>query len=201
MDAIGDDTLGPAEARQITSHKWFFWISGILAIVLGIFAIIMPHVATLAAEIVIGAIFFASGVVACITAFQARRASRIAAGFLLGLLSVAAGLILLFAPLSGIFALTIVLIAFFVAGGLLKLYFAWKIRPSRGWGWMTFGGLLSVALGALIWSGLPGTAFWALGLLVGIDLIFYGVTLVGLLLAARRVAGDTPGGASRTAGP
>lgn len=183
------DPLPPGLADEITEHKWFFWIGGILSILFGAFAILMPHVATLAAGLAIGIILAANGVVGCITAFRARRASRIAMGFFLGVLCLAAGVLLLAFPVSGIIALTLVLTAFLLASGVLKLFFAWQIRPSAGWAWMLTGGLLSIGLGIIIWSGLPGTAFWVLGLIVGIDLIFYGATLLAMIIAARRTIG------------
>lgn len=175
-------------AEDIRDHKWFFWVVGILSTLFGAAAIIMPNVATLAAPIVIGAVLAAQGVIACIAAFQARKTSRIAMGVALGLLSLAAGVVLLVYPLSGIVVLTLILTGFLLGGGALKLYYAWKMHDSAGWGWMAVAGLLSIALGALIWSGLPGTAFWILGLLVGIDLVFYGISMIATVMAARKLA-------------
>lgn len=187
MTEMLDASSAPSEfADDIHENRWFFWVGGVLSIVFGVLAILMPYIATLAAELVIGAVLAMSGAVEAATAFKARRKTRIAMRFFLGLLSLAAGVLLLIDPLSGIFALTIVLTAFFLASGALKLYFAWKLHPEQGWGWMTFGGILTMGLGILVWSGLPGSAFWVLGLLVGIDLIFYGSTLIATVVVAQR---------------
>lgn len=169
--------------REIAEHQRFFRITGIAAIVLGALAILMPHVATLAASLVIGALFLVNGVVACVTAFSARRAGRTAAGFFLGVLFVIAGALLLFDPEGGVLALTVVLTAFLIVSGAIKLWFGWRLRPVPGSGWMLTGGALSALLGIIIWSGLPGTAFWVLGLIIGIDLIFYGIALLAALRA------------------
>lgn len=169
---------------EIREHRRFFQFTGITAIVLGALAILMPHVATLAASLVLGALFLVNGVIACVTAFRARRAGRTAMGFFLGLLFVIAGAALLFDPEGGVLALTVVLTLFLIVSGLMKLYFGWRLRPAPGAGWMMFGGALSILLGIVIASGLPGTAFWVLGLIIGIDLIFYGIALLAALRAA-----------------
>jgi uncharacterized membrane protein HdeD (DUF308 family) len=189
---IAERHYSPADlAEEIHEHKWYFWIGGALAVVAGACAILMPYVATLAAGLVIGAILAVNGLIQCVVSFKARRASRVAMSFVLGLLGLAAGVFLLVYPLGGVVALTLVLTAFFLAGGLLKLYFAWSVRPSKGGIWLAVAGLLSIGLGVLIWSGLPGTAFWVLGLLVGIDLIFFGITLLATVMEARGLAGHS----------
>lgn len=109
-----------------------------------------------------------------------------AAAIFIGLLSIAAGLFLLLFPLEGVVALTLVLIALFLAAGVVKCAYAWKLRDGKGWGWMLAAGLASLTFGVLIWTGLPGSAFWVLGLLVGIDLMLYGASLLALVIAARR---------------
>lgn len=113
-----------------------------------------------------------------------------AAAIFIGLLSIAAGLFLLLFPLEGVVALTLVLIALFLAAGVVKCAYAWKLRDGKGWGWMLAAGLASLTFGVLIWTGLPGSAFWVLGLLVGIDLMFYGASLLALVITARRQQPD-----------
>ncbi|MGF1607216.1 MAG: HdeD family acid-resistance protein [Rhodothalassiaceae bacterium] len=173
-------------AREILEHKSFFWIAGGLSILIGVVAILLPFAASLAASLMVGALFAAAGIIQCVTAFRARRASRIAWGFFIGLVGLAAGAILLAFPLSGVVALTLFLAAYFIVSGLMKLIFAFRARPAGGWGWMIAGGLASLLLGFLIWAGLPSSAFWVLGLLVGIDLMLYGAALIALVTAAKR---------------
>lgn len=170
--------------REINEHRRFFRITGIAAIVIGALAILMPYVATLAASVVLGALFLVNGVIACVTAFGARRAGRTAMGFFLGVLFLIAGGALLLDPEGGVLALTVVLTAFLIASGLMKLWFGFRLRPVPGSGWMLAGGALSLLLGIVIWSGLPGTAFWVIGLIIGIDLIFYGVALLAAIREA-----------------
>jgi len=109
--------------------------------------------------------------------------------FLMGLAVSAAylvaGLLMLVHPWSGILALTILLAAFLVVKGVLKTAAAWHLRPRAPWGWTMASGLLSLVLGLLIWLGLPGTALWAIGLLLGVDLVFTGLTMIAFYHSVR----------------
>jgi uncharacterized membrane protein HdeD (DUF308 family) len=91
-------------------------------------------------------------------------------------------------PLAGVITLTMFLAAYFVAAGILKAIHALQHRGTSGWGWALVSGLISIALGILIWSGFPGTALWALGVIIGIDLIFYGWALIFLYSTLKRIA-------------
>src|SRR4029077_14092485 len=104
------------------------------------------------------------------------------------------GIVLLASPVSGVISLTLVLILFFVMEGVASIMFALEHRRhSTGrWGWMLASGIVDLVLAAIIFAGLPGTAAWAIGLLVGINMLFGGAALIGLALHAPRAA---PGGA------
>lgn len=185
-------------AREIAEHGRFFRIGGAVAIVTGVLAILLPHVATLATGLAIGALFLVNGVVGVVTAFRAR-GGRLFAGFLAGLLAIVAGAVLFLQPFAGIVALTLFLAAFLLAAGLLRLWFAWNLRPAQGWRLVGGAGLLSALLGVLIASGLPGNAFWVIGLLVGVDLVSSGVALLALVRAVER-GGDGAARADRDQG-
>ena len=104
------------------------------------------------------------------------------------MLAVVAGVLLLVNPMEGVLTLTIVLIALFLSEGVMKAIGALNMRPAAGWIWMLVSGLVDIVLGVLLWSGLPGTALWAIGLLVGISLLFTGWTAVMLAAGMRRAA-------------
>lgn len=165
---------------EINEHRTFFRVGGVVSIIVGVLAILMPTVATLTAELLFGAILTVNGIVGVVTAFWARKAARVASGFFLSLLALIAGVLLLVYPQSGVFALTLIITAFLVASGVLKLWFASRLQRTAGRGWMIAGGLLSIVLAALIGFGLPGSALWVLGLFLGVDLIFYGITLLAI---------------------
>ena len=97
------------------------------------------------------------------------------------------GLILLAEPITGAVSLTLVLIVFFVVEGVATIMYALEHRRelSGRWEWMLISGIIDLVLAGIIFTGLPGTAAWALGLLVGINMVFGGVALVAIALHAR----------------
>ena len=163
---------------------------GIVLLVLGAVAIIIPPLATLAVTIVLGWLFLVSGVIGLFTTFMMRNAP----GFWWSLVSAALGVVvggwLLARPLSGAVSLTILVVAFFIIEGIASIMFALehKRELSGRWGWMLVSGIIDLALAAMIFTGLPGTAAWALGLLVGINMIFGGSALIAMALHARNAA-------------
>jgi uncharacterized membrane protein HdeD (DUF308 family) len=102
-------------------------------------------------------------------------------------LAVLAGGILLARPVQGVLTLTIVVGAYFLAEGVATIMYALEHRRelSGRWSWLLIAGLLDILVSFIIIAGLPGSAEWALGLLVGINLVFGGATLIGMALAAR----------------
>jgi uncharacterized membrane protein HdeD (DUF308 family) len=150
----------------------------------------VPLIATIALTIVIGWLFLISGIVGLITTFWARHAPGFWWSLISALIGIAAGIVLLAWPLSGSVSLTLVLIAFFVIEGIATVLYAIEHRGqlSGRWGWMLVSGIVDLILAAIIFAGLPGTALWALGLLVGINLLFGGAALIAMALAARHPA-------------
>jgi uncharacterized membrane protein HdeD (DUF308 family) len=102
------------------------------------------------------------------------------------LLAVLLGLILIARPLAGVLTLTMVLIAFFILEGITAIVVAVQHREQlRSWGWVLFSGIVDLLLAYLIWAGWPSSADWAIGLLVGINMVFLGLSLLMTALAAR----------------
>lgn len=161
-------------------------IAGIALIVLGMVAIVAPGIATLFVTTFLGWLFIISAVAEFYLAFQVHGGWRIAGAVLTGLISLVAGVWLLVNPAAGAAALTLLLAAYFVATGVVKGIAAFQLRGVGGAGWTFFSALCSVILGLLVFSGWPGTAIWLLGLIVGIDLLFYGWALLALRSAVHR---------------
>jgi uncharacterized membrane protein HdeD (DUF308 family) len=181
--------------RQITNalhrHWKLYLFEGILLLVLGTIAIIVPPLATLAVTAVLGWLFLISGAMGLFTSFMLRQAPGFWWSLLSAVIGLAAGLLLLAWPVSGALSLTLLLVAFFLIEGIASIMFALdhKHELTGQWGWMLFSGVVDVVLAFVIFTGLPGTAGWALGLLVGINMIFGGWALVLLSLAARKAVG------------
>ena len=162
-------------------------MEGIVLVVLGLLAIVVPPLATLAVAILIGWLLLVSGVVGLITTFMARHAPGFWWSLLSAVLAVAAGVVLLGWPASGVISLTLLLVVFFVIEGVASIMYALEHKKelSGRWGWMLASGVIDLVLAVMIYAGLPSTAAWALGLLVGINLVFGGTALVAMALHAR----------------
>jgi uncharacterized membrane protein HdeD (DUF308 family) len=184
------DQMRRAVVSTIHEHWVLFLVEGIILLVLGAAAIIVPVIATLAFTLFIGWLFLISGVVGLITTFWMRNAPGFWWSLLSGVVGIAAGIVLILWPISGTVSLTLVLIAFFLVEGIVTLMYAFEHRAqlSGRWGWMLASGIVDLILAGIIFAGLPETATWALGLLVGINLLFGGVAMIGMALAARTAA-------------
>ena len=171
----------PKDPETLRKFKLWFKVYGVVLILLGAGAILVPGIATLAVEILVGWLLVAGGIFGMISVFQSGSASP---GFwwnlLTAILCVIAGGVLLFNPIAGALTLTVVLAAYMLATGITKVLMAfnYRTRIPRAWGWVLFSAFVDIALGLLIVTGLPGTAIWAIGLLVGINLLFTGVALL-----------------------
>jgi len=169
---------------------WFLLIEGIILVLLGVAAIIVPAVATLAVEIIVGWLFFISGVVGLVMTFMMRHAPGFWWSLFSGVLAIVAGAVLIGWPVSGVLSLTLLLIAFFILEGIATIMYALdhKRELSGRWGWVLASGIVDLAIAAIIFAGLPGTAAWAIGLLVGINMLCGGAALIGLAVHARHAA-------------
>jgi uncharacterized membrane protein HdeD (DUF308 family) len=150
-------------------------LSGVLGLVGGAVAIIVPAAASVATTLFIGWLLVFGGVIRAFRAFGAETHGRDRAWALAeAALALIAGLIMVIFPLNGTLGLTFFLSAWFAATGILELVAAFRLRPAPGWGWVAFDGGLSLVLGLLIALSLPSSAAWAVGLIVGVSLIFWG---------------------------
>jgi uncharacterized membrane protein HdeD (DUF308 family) len=174
--------------KSVHDHWRTFLAEGIILVILGLAAIAIPPLAGLAATIILGWVFLIGGIVGLVSTFRTRQAPGFWWSLLSALIALLAGAVLLWNPLQGLATLTFVLIAFFIVDGILIIVLAIEHRRelSGRWEWMLLGGVMDLVLAAIIISGLPGTLAWALGLLVGIDLVFGGFSLIAMALSARQ---------------
>ena len=172
----------------VREHWVLFLIEGIVLVILGVAAILVPPLATITFTILVGWLFLISGVVGLATTLWMRHAPGFWWSLLSAFIGIVAGILLLLRPLTGALSLTLVLGAFFIVEGVASIMYAIDHRNqlTGRWGWMLVSGIIDLILAAIIIAGLPGTAAWALGLLVGINLLFGGASLIGMALAARK---------------
>ena len=163
-------------------------IEGIVLVILGMAAIAIPQLAGIAVAIFLGWMFLISGAVGLYLTFSTRGMPGFWWSLASAILAIAAGLILLVQPIAGTLTLTIVVGAYFIAEGVATIMYALEHRKelSGRWGWLLASGILDLLVAAAIVTGLPGSAAWAIGLLVGINLVFGGTSLIGMALAARK---------------
>jgi uncharacterized membrane protein HdeD (DUF308 family) len=137
----------------------------------------------------VGFLLILAGITRTIFAFKAQSWGKGILAFVLGLLTLLVGLAMVFRPVLGLTSLTLVLAAYFFIDGIFEIFEAFDLKPLKGWGWMLFGGIVSVLLGFMIWAQWPVSGAWAIGILVGIKLIFAGWAMVGIGAAGRSIAG------------
>jgi uncharacterized membrane protein HdeD (DUF308 family) len=193
------DGIQAAVAASLKLHWRAFLVEGIVLFILGLLAIVIPNVATLAVEVFIGWVLLLSGVVGLISTFRMRSAPGFGWSLLSAVIAIAAGVILLAWPLSGVFSLTVILTAFLTVEGVASIMMSLTHRHgfSARWALLLVSGLIDLILAAMILLGLPGTAAWAIGLLVGINLVFGGSALISMALQARSLAPPAAGTPAR----
>jgi uncharacterized membrane protein HdeD (DUF308 family) len=184
------DRLQATVATSLHAHWRLFLTEGVVLFVLGLLAIIVPQVATIAAEVLVGWLLLVSGIVGLIATFRMRGAPGFGWSLLSAVIGIVAGVVLLRWPLSGALSLTLILTGFLVLEGVVSILYAFehKRELSGRWGAMLFSGIVDLVLAGIIFVGLPGTAVWAIGLLIGVNLVFGGSALIAMALHARNAA-------------
>ena len=177
-------TAAPLDpVHELRRTRRWLTIAGVLALLGGVVAIVLPNIASVATAILVGWLLVFAAAMYAVDAFATRDRTRMALRGLLAVLSLVAGVYILVAPLEGTFTLTVVLSMWFVAIGAARIAIGIAGRGAPGAGMLVLGGVLSFALGLLIALELPDSAAWAIGLVVGVDLIFSGALLIGLARA------------------
>jgi uncharacterized membrane protein HdeD (DUF308 family) len=176
-----------AIAASLHTHWKLFFVEGIILMILGLAAVMLPLIATIAIALVVGWVFLLSGVVGLIATFRMRGAPGFWWSLYSGILGVVAGIVLIRWPLGGAFSLTVILTVFLALEGVISIMFALdhKRELSGRWLMMLISGVVDLILAGVIAAGLPGTAAWAIGLLVGVNMIFGGSALIAMALHAR----------------
>jgi uncharacterized membrane protein HdeD (DUF308 family) len=169
----------PANPRHITSlqRRWgWLLLLGIVQIIGGVVALAVPVAASLAAVIVFGAVLIAAGVFQAVHAMNVRGWKGVVLQSLGALLYIVTGVLVLLFPLAGVLTLTVFLAALLIADGVVRCVLAYRLRPLDGWGWFLAAGIASAALGIILMIGWPLTGVWAIGVLLGLNLLYSGVT-------------------------
>lgn len=155
--------------------------TGAIFIILGVLSIAYPFYSSLGLEAFFGALFLVGGIFHIFGAFEDKHREGYLWNFCIGLFYILAGVYLLSHPLIGLLSLTIVLIALFFVQGILTIIFGFQQRQlTRNWVWSIFSGLLTLVLAIILWAGYPISALWVWGILVGINLLMFGISILFL---------------------
>ena len=171
----------------VRAHWKAFLFEGILLVILGLAAMIVPPLASVAVTIFLAWMFLISGVAGLVATFWARQMPGFWWSLVSAALALVAGIVLLARPIQGTLTLTIVVGGYFLAEGVATIMYALEHRREQAgrWSWMVGAGILDIVIAGIIIADLPGSALWAIGVLVGINLVFGGASLIGMALAAR----------------
>lgn len=160
-------------------------LTGVLLIVLGIIAIAMPVISTIFAETWVAIILASAGFAKLFYAYNTRESGGFVWKLLLGVLYIATGVMLLIYPSTGILTLTLLIGSFLLTEGVFELILAFKLRPQQNWTWVLGDGIITLILGAMIWFQWPFNAPWLIGTLLGVSVLFTGVSRTMLSLNGR----------------
>jgi uncharacterized membrane protein HdeD (DUF308 family) len=163
-------------------------IFGVVLVVLGMLSIMAPMITGVVVAVMVGIFMVSAGIFRLIWAFGSDSFGRGILTFILGGLFIVTGFLMIFRPLAGLASLALIMAAFFLVDGIFEIVAALSHRPEKGWGWLVFGGVVSIALAVMIWRQWPLSGAWAIGILAGVKMLFAGLGMIAVASAARRLA-------------
>lgn len=183
MAASVETHFGDQIRKGAAAIIWF----GIALLVAGVASLVFPAVSTLVTTVFVGWMLVFTGCVTVLGAFSIRGTGPFFGALLFGLLALGAGLLMLARPLTGEITITLILGFLFLLQGASEIFLAFELRPMRGWGWMLTSGVASILLALAIIVGLPGVSLFALGVVIGVNLISSGAAYIATGVLARRL--------------
>jgi uncharacterized membrane protein HdeD (DUF308 family) len=165
-----------ADAAKMTGTR--MTSLGVVTIVLGVLAMFAPMLTGFSVMLMVGALVVIAGIMRMIWAFKAGSLGKGLLVFVLGCLTLLCGVALVANPLFAASVLTLVLTIYFIVDGAAEIAAGLGRRPTSGWGWLVFGGVISIVLGILIWRQAPLAGLWAVGLFLGIKLFLAGLMML-----------------------
>jgi uncharacterized membrane protein HdeD (DUF308 family) len=152
--------------------------TGVIFIILGLISIIYPLYSSLGVEIFFGALFLFGGIFHIFGAFEDKHHENYIWNFAIGVFYILAGVYLLSNPIGGLLSLTIVLIILFYIQGILTVIYGFNQSKTPQRLWIIFSGLITIAIATIILLAYPISALWSLGILIGVNLLVFGVSIL-----------------------
>ena len=176
-----------ADANNIhRATTWSIALS-VLMIAAGVLAIGVPAIAGVAVAAIVGWLLVFSGLLHLAFAWRPDRPAAVLWEILLGIVYGAIGFYLLASPVAGLASLTLAVAIYLLVEGVMELVLSLQLRPSPGSGWLLADAIITLILAAMIWSTWPSSALWVVGTLVGISMVFSGISRLMLSMAVRRI--------------
>ena len=166
------------------SLGWSIVLS-VLMIIAGVLAIAMPLAAAIAVNIFVAWMLMFSGAAHLVLAWYRRHSRGFIWQLLLGILYAFIAAYILINPVLGLVSLTLAIAAYLLVEGVLEVTLALQIRPTRAWGWLLFDGIVTLILALMIWRAWPAASELIIAILVGVSMLFGGISRLMLSLAAR----------------
>lgn len=183
-----NDKLEPRLAKalnEFSAHWGWFIALGAALLILGFVALGHVVVATLVSVVFIAVLMIIGGVGQLIHAWRLKQMAGFVFWTISGVLYLGAGILALVRPETGAWLLTLLFGATLIGSGALRLWIWFNNRAQRGWQWLALSGLVTLLVGLMVAVGWPGNSVWILGLILGIDLLIQGWTLLFVGLALR----------------
>lgn len=181
------DSVAPKLSEEFHQHWWAVLIEGLLLLVLGAIAITAPFLAGLVITVVVGWLLIFAGLVGLWTSWSMRRVKGVAWAIVSSLVAIVAGLAFFAWPIGGLISLTLVLGAYLTIDGITTVILALQHRraETKNWGWLLMNGILDLLLATAIIMLQPGITAWLVGVIVGVDLVFAGISMIAMGWSAK----------------
>ncbi len=167
----------PSELDSAERKKNWFFILGVFSIVLGIFALAIPALTTVASMLVLGVLLLVNGIAQIIQTIRAREGREFFLHLLIGILYIVVGGLMILTPGATAISLSLLIASFFMVGGIFRII--WAVEKRFGnWGWVVLNGIITLLLGLIILAAWPLSGLWVIGLFVAIEMIINGWSVV-----------------------
>ena len=153
---------------------------GFAVVIMGILAIMAPFLSGIATTVLLAILVVAAGLMIMTYSFKSGSLGRGIFQFLFGGITVVCGVFMFLTPGMSMLTLTAVLMAYFLVDGIFAIVAGFRARPAEGWGWVVFSGIASIVLAYLLYKEWPVSGQYAVGILVGVRLIFTGWSMAML---------------------
>lgn len=175
------------EGRALEKGWGWLLALGVVFVILGIIALASPYALTLAVDLMLGWVLIVGGILSIVSAFFSGNWGRFLLVLFSGIIFVIAGILLVAHPLRGVLTLALILAAFLLVEGIFKIIYAFQMKSTQNWGWVLASGIISLIVAVLIWVQWPASIV-IIGLLVGFYILFSGMSMVMVSIAARSAA-------------